>query len=322
MNATMNIYAIGNLTADIILLTVKDFPVWGTEMFINELDLRCGGNLGNLIFPLKKMSIEPIVMGNLGDDYFGTYMLDRLKDSGFSTKNIVIEKGVPTSVSVSIVKENGERTLLTQPGQLKKINKNFLEDCLESIKDNSIVILCSVFQFPELKLEDLEYFFKKLLEKKCVTLLDTGWDTNKWKKATLTKLRILLKHVDFFLPNLNESKKISGMEDEKEILEFFSRLGVKNTIIKKGPEGAAALMEGKIIESKAYPLQCLDATGAGDSFNAAVIYCIKNDFNPGKMLDFSNAAASIFVSKTDNKFPDVEEINGLIKKMNMNKTEK
>ena len=75
----MEIYTIGNLTADIIILTVKDFPDWGTELFINELDLRCGGNLGNTIFQLKKIKVDPIVMGNLGNDYFARTYYEALK---------------------------------------------------------------------------------------------------------------------------------------------------------------------------------------------------------------------------------------------------
>ena len=318
----MEIYTIGNLTADVILLSVKDFPGWGTEVFIDELDLRCGGNLGNIIFPLKKLHINPAIMGNLGNDYFGVYILDKLKNSGFSTKYIVMEKDVPTSVSVSIVNKNGERALITQTGQLVKIDGHFLDGCLESIKENSIVILCSIFQFPNLKLKDIESFFKKLLEKRCITMLDTGWDPDGWKIGTLTEISSLLKYVDFFLPNLSEAKKITEEQDEKEVLKYFSNLGVKNTIIKKGPRGATAMIGGRIIQSKAYPLKCLDSTGAGDSFNAAIIYCLKNGFTPEKMLDFSNAAASIFVSRPEDKFPYLEEIEEIIKKMNINKTEK
>ena len=318
----MEIYAIGNLTADLILSKLKDFPEWGTEIFIDKISLRCGGNLGNLIFPLNKMHLNPLIFGNLGDDYYGKYMLKILQESGFSTDHIRIEKETPTSISVSLVKDDGERALLTYFGQLAYVDHNFLYDCLNLIKKNSIVILCSIFQFPNLKLNEVEEIFKNLIEKNCIVLLDTGWDPKNWEKETIQDLHKLLKYVTYFLPNLSEAKKISGIENEKEILKFFSMLGTENVIIKKGPKGSTALINNKLIKSQTYPLPCSDATGAGDAFNASIIYCLKNNYEPDRMLDFANAASSIFVSRFENKFPELNEIYNLINQMNINQTEK
>jgi len=288
-------------------------PHWGTEIFVDNITYRVGGNLSNLALPLKKVGINPIIIGNIGDDNNGKYILNSLNNSGFDTSLIKIEEKTSTSTTIALVREDGERTFLTYPGQLNLVTRGFINNHINKIQKNSIVILCSLFQFPNLKITDVINLFKKLKEKKCTTLLDTGWDSNNWNKKTISDIKKLLKFVDIFLPNLDEAKVITNLDNEKEILNHLKNIGTKNIIIKKGPKGSIALFKNKIIESNPYPATCIDATGAGDAFNAAIIYCLKKGMTFINMLDFANATASLTISKLTNRYPNINDINAVIK---------
>ena len=90
-------------------------------------------------------------------------ILKELKDFGLITKSINIEKGYTTSITVTLVRKDGERTFFTYAGQLEKIDRNFIFNSLDKIKSNSIIIFCSLFQYPNLEIIDVIDFFKELV---------------------------------------------------------------------------------------------------------------------------------------------------------------
>ncbi len=304
----MKIYAFGNFTIDTIVESVKELPAWGTEIFVNNIIKRSGGNLANFSFTLKKLGIEPILIGNIGDDDYGKEILKSLKDFSISTALIKTENKTNTSFSITILREDGERLFLTTPGQLSLINKSFIQNYIDIVDEYSYFILCNLFQLPNLLISDLIEFFKLLKEKKCTIFLDPGWDTSNWQSTNSLEIKFLLKYIDFFLPNYDEAKAITKLNNDTKILEKFKGFGANNIIIKKGSLGSIAILNNKLYSAPAHSVNCLDATGAGDAFNAAIIYCLIKKFPVKDMLNFSNIVSAYVISKLTNRFPTIDDL--------------
>ncbi|MCL6087709.1 MAG: carbohydrate kinase family protein, partial [Actinobacteria bacterium] len=246
----MKVYAIGNITLDIVFKSIDDMPAWGVEIPVKNITYRVAGNLGNFSLALKKIGIAPFIIGNLGGDDNGKFILKELNKNGLDTSTIRIEKKYKTSVTATIVKKDGERSFITYAGQLLKIDRNFIFDSLNKIEPNSIAILCSLFQFPNLKIKDIIEFFKMLKQKNCIILLDPGWDINGWDKQTISDVKKLLRYVDIFLPNLEEAREITKINDEIKIIRYLKKEGSKDLIIKMGKQGATACIDNKIFKSE------------------------------------------------------------------------
>jgi len=304
----MKIYAFGNFTIDTIVESVKELPAWGTEIFVNNIIKRSGGNLANFSFTLKKLGIEPILIGNIGDDDYGKEILKSLKDFSISTALIKTENKTNTSLSITILREDGERLFLTTPGQLSLMNKSFIQNCIDIVDEYSYFILCNLFQLPNLLISDLIEFFKLLKEKKCTIFLDPGWDTSNWQSTNSLEIKFLLKYIDFFLPNYDEAKAITKLNNDTKILEKFKDFGANNIVIKKGSLGSIAILNNKLYSAPAHSVNCLDATGAGDAFNAAIIYCLIKKFPVKDMLNFSNMVSAYIISKLTNRFPTIDDL--------------
>lgn len=304
----MKIYAFGNLTLDIIVESVKELPAWGTETFVNNIIKRSGGNLSNFSFTLKKLGIEPILIGNIGDDYFGKEILKSLKNFSISTSLIKIENKTNTSIGIAVLRKDGERFFLTTPGQLSLINKRFIQNYVNLVDEYSFFILCNLFQLPNLLISDLIEIFKLLKEKKCTIFLDPGWDPKNWQSKKALEIKFLLKYTDFFLPNYDEARAITKLNEDTKILENFKNLGANNIIIKKGSLGSIAILNNKFFSAPARNVNCLDATGAGDSFNAAIIYCLIKKFPIKDTLNFANMVSAFVVSKLTNRFPTIDDL--------------
>lgn len=304
----MKIYAFGNFTIDTIVESIKELPAWGTEIFVNNIIKRSGGNLANFSFTLKKLGIEPILIGNIGDDDYGKEILKSLKDFSISTALIKTENKTNTSLSITILREDGERLFLTTPGQLSLMNKNFIQNYIDIVDEYSYFILCNLFQLPNLLISDLIEFFKLLKEKKCIIFLDPGWDTSNWQSTNSLEIKFLLKYIDFFLPNYDEAKAITKLNNDTKILEKFKDFGANNIVIKKGSLGSIAILNNKLYSAPAHSVNCLDATGAGDAFNAAIIYCLIKKFPAKDMLNFSNMVSAYVISKLTNRFPTIDDL--------------
>jgi len=308
------VYAIGNLTLDIVASHVREMPGWGTEVSVESLLFRTAGNLGNFCQALAAMGVKPLMIGNVGKDREGEQILEELGNAGLDTRPIRIEENARTSVSITVVKDDGERVFFTFPGQLELIDKSFLDRLIDHVEKGSLVIICSLFQLPNLRLAEVAEIASELKRKGCTVLVDPGWDPNDWKPDTVDGIRRLLPVLDYFLPNIEEAGRIAGSQSEARILSSLTDSGAVNVIIKKGASGCVALMNGHIRSSSAYATTAVDSTGAGDVFNAALIYCLRNDIETQRMLDFANAAASLSIARSTNRYPRVAEIEAALQR--------
>jgi ribokinase len=308
----MKVYALGNLTLDIVAAHVPDLPKWGTEATVESLLFRTAGNLGNFCLALAAMGIPPVPIGNLGQDRDGALILEELRNAGLDTRLIRVEEAARTSISITVVKDDGERLFFTLPGQLKMITRAFVDSYIDRLEDGSLVILCSLFQLPNLLPAEVAETAAALKRKRCTVLVDPGWDPNGWQPDTVDGVRRLLSQVDYFLPNFEEAGAIAGSDSEARVLGFLKECGPANIIIKKGASGCLAWLDGRLHRSRAYATTPSDTTGAGDVFNAAVVYGLRNGIEASRLLDLANAAASLSIARPVNRYPRMVEIEAAV----------
>nr|BFE70888.1 hypothetical protein GCM10020092_041890 [Actinoplanes digitatis] len=98
------------------------------------------------------------------------------------------------------------------------------------------------------------------------TSLDTNWDpTGRW--ASITEI---LAHTDVFLPNANELRAVTGRDDLDEAAALLVATGT-TVVMKDGAAGARAWWPGGACAAPGRPVDVVDTTGAGDSFNAGFL---------------------------------------------------
>ncbi len=99
--------------------------------------------------------------------------------------------------------------------------------------------------------------------------LDAGFDPyGEWGDDNLMAV---LRLVDIFLPNDVEARQIARVDDTEAALWELAKYA-RLVVVKCGPSGALALHDGQVVRSPAFPVDVIDTTGAGDSFNAGFIH--------------------------------------------------
>jgi ribokinase len=85
----------------------------------------------------------------------------------------------------------------------------------------------------------------------------------------------MLTHVDLLTPNETETRILQGLPPDDptptpELARRLLKMGVERIVVTRGNQGALIVTRDDLIEIPAVPIQAVDVTGAGDSFNAAL----------------------------------------------------
>ena len=111
---------------------------------------------------------------------------------------------------------------------------------------------------------------------------------------------------------LNEEQAIrltGAATYEAAAIELLNN-GSRMVFVKLGGEGSYILGKGEEVKHPGMNVDVLDKTGAGDAFDAAVIYGYLSEFDPKRIGVLANAVGAAKASKRGTGFnmPTVEEI--------------
>jgi sugar/nucleoside kinase (ribokinase family) len=121
------------------------------------------------------------------------------------------------------------------------------------------------------------------------TSLDTNYDpSEKWAGG----IHDTLAHTDVFMPNEAELAAISGQTNLESGLRTLGE-HVPLVVVKQGGEGATAWHEGQATRQGSIPVQVVDTTGAGDSFDAGFIYGYLNGYPLEKALKLATVCGAL-----------------------------
>lgn len=302
-----DVTCVGILVADAIARTVDNLPESGKLELVERIELFTGGCAANAAIDMAKLGLNTAVLGKLGDDGFGKFMLNSLKDENVDVAGLKIDSLVGTSSSLVTIDSNGERSFLHYLGA----NAEFgVEDInIDIIENSEIVFVAGVMLMPKFDGIPCAQFLKLVKEMGKYTVLDTAWDS---KGRWMNLLGPSMKYIDLFIPSLEEAIMLSGKKEPEEIADFFLSMGVKTVVIKLGKNGCFIKDDkGEKHQIPTYTkVKVVDTTGAGDSFVAGFIAGMVHGWNLYECGKFANAVGShcVMAAGASNGITSFEEI--------------
>ena len=108
----IDVLCVGILVADVITKPVREVPEKGLLSRVDSIEMFTGGNAMTAAINISKLGLKSAVMGKVGNDAFGNFLVNTLKEKGIETASVSIDDKVQTSVSVVLSDPCGERTFL------------------------------------------------------------------------------------------------------------------------------------------------------------------------------------------------------------------
>jgi sugar/nucleoside kinase (ribokinase family) len=277
----------GELNVDLVLVGLPSLPVLGRELVGTDFRVALGSSSAITAARLAALGADVDFSGIVGDDDFGRFVLQQLREFGVATE-YVRKVGISTGVTIALT-YNRDRALLTYPGTIAAYDgRELTRDHLAPYHHLHVGAF-----FLQTGLQPaLPGLFKLAHETGLTTSLDVGWDPEEQWLAN-SHLAATLQHTDVFLPNEDEAAALAG--DIHELAALVHGM----VIVKRGSQGAAAYdRTGELATVPSLPVSVVDTTGAGDAFNAGFLYarCI-DGLNLESALHFAAACGAQAVTQ-------------------------
>ena len=285
MKSPLDVVAVGNMVVDYAVGPLAGLPTWGTLVGVSQrMEPRVGGNGAIFSVADRRLGLSCGLIGKVGRDSSGDWLLDRLKDEGIDTS--AVRRGARgTSSTVVLVRADGERAFLHYAGS----NASLKPSDLQKIPRCRWFHMSAMFLLPSLKPRAIGRALETARNAGAITSLDVAWDpTGGWDVGDC------LSGVDYFIPNIDEAVAMTGKKEAVEAARELARMGARNVVIKLGPRGSLVLGEGlEPFIAPGFKVEAVDSTGAGDTFDAAFVYAILHGMEPGRAALLANAAGAM-----------------------------
>jgi sugar/nucleoside kinase (ribokinase family) len=260
------VVCLGILVADAIARTVDDVPARGTLELVDEISLHGGGCALNTASALVRLGLDARVVGKVGADPFGDFILQLLDERGVDRRGVLQDSAVSTSATVVLVDSAGERTFLHLPGANGRLRREELDE--DALFSGRALHVAGALVMPELDGSPTAGILEEAKARGLTTSLDTVWDaTGRWERLLPS-----LPHLDLFVPSLAEGSALSREPEPESVAAWLRERGVGAVALKLGAEGcfvASEEFEGFV---PAPAVEAIDGTGAGDAFAAGLLY--------------------------------------------------
>jgi 2-dehydro-3-deoxygluconokinase len=100
---------------------------------------------------------------------------------------------------------------------------------------------------------------------------------------------------DIFLPSLDDVVALSCLSEPHAIVDWCHQQGAKAVFLKLGADGVLLSHRGQRTHIPAYPVQAVDATGAGDCFAGNLLARLCASDSMVQAARYANAAAALAV---------------------------
>jgi ribokinase len=260
----LDLLVVGDVNADLVLRGGDLVPAFGQrEQLVDDAELVLGGSGGIVAAGAARLGLRVAIAGCVGDDALGRAMLAALDGVDVSAVRMGAE---PTGVSVGLARP-GDRAVLTALGALAEFRAEHVPDAL--LAAARWVHVTSPFLQPGLDVAAVA------ARAAGTTSLDPGWDPHeRWELAW--------EGFDVLLPNAQEAQRLSGEDDAEAAARRLAAQG-PTVVVKRGADGALAVGGGAdravpseagdrdVVRVAAPAVDPVDATGAGDSFDAGFL---------------------------------------------------
>jgi ribokinase len=280
----VDVLVVGDANPDLVLRGDVRPRFGQAEQLLTGADLVLGGSAAITAAGCARLGLQTSLLTALGDDVFGAITRQWLERSGVRLELPRETGAVPTGLSV-ILAPDDDRAILTLPGAIPTLRPDDVTDT--HLTATRHLHVSSLYLQPGLA-AGLAGVFARARALGVGTSLDTNWDpAEKWES-----IDGILTHTDVFLPNANELRAITG---ETDLDAAAARLVAAGTtvVMKNGAAGARAWAPHGSWSAPGLPVEVVDTTGAGDSFNAGFLAARLTGLPIPEALRWAAAAGSL-----------------------------
>ena len=253
-----------------------------------------GGDANNQAAVLSRLGHKTCLLGCVGDDFVGKFLLDRARDDGVDVSRVCVLPGVQTAANNILIGANDKRVYTISKNRTSRSELSGEQIDHDAIRAARAVSIGSIFVHPKLD-RDLCGLLTLAKENGAVTAADV---CPSGEACSLEPLKDAVAKLDFLFANEGEAKYLSGEDTPDAMADYFLGLGVGTVIVKLGARGSLVKNAAERIFQPAIPTKnVVDTTGAGDCFAAGFLSGVLRGGSLAECARFATACSSLTIQK-------------------------
>lgn len=275
---------VGRSSCDLVFTGLPAWPTVARETFAQDLVVSAGGSF-NVVAALHRLGFRVGMVGLAGNDPWSRLSLAAMAEEGVGTDLMcVLDRPLP-SVSVCMT-HAGDRGFLTYEAPAAEVWDAFAAHALAVVeRERATYLQCCLTP-------SLPAFAAAAHAHGTRVVVDCGWD-EPWLASS--ELQRLMPLADIVFTNQPEARAITGESDPVAALRRIGRR-IPFVVIKRGADGASAMVDGREFHATTEPVAVVDATGAGDCFNVGFLYGLHRGLAIAECLRLGNICGGLSVA--------------------------
>ena len=274
-----------------------------------------GGSPTNVAVACARLGLDSALATNVGDDAFGQYVIQKLKQFGVDTSFVGTIENTQTPLAFAALTPPETPTVVFYRTAAPDTQLR-LDSVPESVITQTKILWISQTSLSQGTTAQTCLSWMGMREAGSHTILDLDYRAKFWAskqdaRATATSAIAMASIV---VGNLEECEVALGTTTALEAADALLAAGVKLAIIKLGAEGVLMKSAQQMIVIPPHPVEVVCGLGSGDAFGAAVCYGLINDWDLEKIGTFANASGALVATRLTcaDAMPTVSELEKML----------
>ena len=266
-----------------------------------------GGAPANVLAAFTKLGGETAMIGMVGEDLFGRYLRDVLKETRIDDRGLKTTKEAETTLAFVSIAPDGDRdfAFYRRPGadtmlRWEDVDTSLIEQC-DLLAFGSLSQTAEPSRTATLNAVQLARSLGKIVA------YDPNWRPTLWRDRAsgIETMRAALPYADILKVSDEEAVLLTGEHDWSKAAARLAAYGPRAVFITLGPDGCYYRVAGAEGTVPGYRVECVDTTGSGDAFFGAALYMIHACGGPDALelkdtayiARFANAAGALCATR-------------------------
>lgn len=300
------IVVLGSINVDTIL-NISHLPKPGETMHMQDRSTAGGGKGANQALAAVRAGAETAFISKIGKDHAADFMMDTFKKDGLNLDHVTYSETEGTGKAYILLQDGGQNSIIVYGGANADVMPADIDAAEDVIKDAD----CIIAQF-EVPIPAIVEAFKIAKKNNVLTFLNPAPAPSRREIPDE-----LLNLTDIIAPNETEAEIITGVhvDDDasmQKAADAMHDMGIQTVLITVGSKGSFySLASGKSGFVKAFKVNAIDTTAAGDTFVGAMMAKLDRDLsNIEEAMTYANKSSSLTVQTmgAQNSIPYAKQV--------------
>jgi len=293
-----------------------------SHRLVLDWSIQGGGKVATAMVAAARLGARVSVMTKIGQDEAGDFVISDFKRYGVDVSKTIIQGGCNTSIVFVLIDPKGNPRWV----DVKTIEDWDLPEpirhMVELVKAQDRM---SGVAFRKFTRDELEFVTEgKILLLDCFLpeCLNGGLIARIGKIATCLDMYFhpglegLLRNITYCIASRRSAVEFTGKVDPETACRKILEFGPEVAGVTMGEEGSVFMTRrGGFLRQRAFEVQVVDTTGAGDVFHGAFCYGVVRGWDLPKIVEFSSAVSALKCRKLGGRagIPSLEDVERYVR---------